>query len=211
MRLLTAAIGKAEADKVREEVLSGKCQLVIGTQSLLSEKLKFHNLGMLVIDEEQRFGVEHKEKLKTIASGVDILTLTATPIPRTLRMATTALKDMTMLQSPPPNRKAVEVYIHKEDYDIAADAIERELNRGGQCFVVVPFIKNMEEVEGQLISRLRNMRLVKAHGRMSVAKFDRSISQFLNKDADVLLATTVVENGIDMPNVNTIVVLGSNQ
>jgi len=195
--------------ELRQQIADGTVHIIVGTQSLLSNQLKFHDLGLLVIDEEQRFGVKQKEKLKLICSGVDVLTLSATPIPRTLQMSLSGIRDTSTIRSPPPMRKPTITYVQEFSESLVQKAIQDELDRGGQCYYVVPRISMLTEAE-ELIQRLfPDIRLVQAHGRMHRNGAEENVAAFAEGHYDVLLATTVIENGVDIPSVNTIVVQNS--
>ena len=195
--------------ELRHKIAEGTVQVIVGTQSLLSNELKFHDLGLLVIDEEQRFGVKQKEKLKLICSGVDVLTLSATPIPRTLQMSLSGIRDTSTIRSPPPMRKPTITYVQEFSEALVQKAIQDELIRGGQCYYVVPRISMLPEAE-ELIKRLfPTIRLVQAHGRMHRNGAEDNVAAFAEGLYDILLATTVIENGVDIPTVNTIIVQNS--
>jgi len=191
--------------QIRDELSNGSMQLVIGTHALLGKSLKFKNLGLLVIDEEQRFGVQQKERLKVICNGIDVLTLTATPIPRTLQMSLSGIRETSIIRSPPPMRKPIITQIAPYQESIIYDAIKLELERGGQCFYVVPRISQIEEASETIKRLFPNIRLVQAHGRMQ-KRAEENVAFFTEEKADILLATTVIENGVDIPTVNTIIV-----
>jgi transcription-repair coupling factor (superfamily II helicase) len=169
----------------------------------------FNNLGLLVIDEEQRFGVAHKEKLKAASGGTDVLTLSATPIPRTLQMSLTGLRDFSLMNSPPAGRKAVNVTVCRDQDAVLVDAIAFELARDGQVFIVVPFVADVDPTCSRLQQLMPDVSIIDAHGRHD--DLEDRIDQFSRREADVLVCTTVIENGIDLPNVNTIVVLSANR
>lgn len=201
--------GGGKSQSVKDELKSGECQVVVGTHALLSPSVSFDNLGLLIIDEEQRFGVHHKEKLKALSSGTDVLTLSATPIPRTLQMSLSGLRDMSLMNSPPKGRKEVVTKVGRlGDAELVA-AIKAEVERGGQVFVVCPLIEQVltefDRLEDLLASTLAPNRICMAHGRME--DLEQRIDQFATRKFDVLVATTVIESGIDMPNVNTMIVL----
>lgn len=181
----------------------------MGTTAVLQSSVKIKKIGLLVIDEEQRFGVGQKEHLKAISSGVDVLTLSATPIPRTLQMAMSGLKDFSQMNSPPKGRKEVQVYVGATDYAVLKKAIEAEVNRGGQVFVVVPFISEITPVHEKIREVLPQITVLEAHGQL--ASLEERILAFTQRQGDVLLSTAVIENGIDMPNVNTIIVLNADK
>jgi len=167
--------------------------------------VQFGNLGLLVIDEEQRFGVAQKEKLKAAAEGIDILTLSATPIPRTLQLASSGLKDLSIMSAAPEGRLEVKVSVGFDNDVVITKAITDEISRGGQVFVVVPFVRDIDPAKARLLSLLPNVKVIEAHGQHD--DLETRIEAFTARRGDVLLATTVIENGIDMPNVNTIIVL----
>lgn len=205
IQLLRGGGTSSSSREIKDSLVDGTCQVVIGTHALLSPNISFNNLGLLIIDEEQRFGVHHKEKLKALTTGTDVLTLSATPIPRTLQMSLSGMRDMSLLNSPPPGRKEV---ITKagvlSDTDILG-AIEREIARGGQVFVVCPFITQVNE-EFERLERIlpSHITMSKAHSQMD--NLEEVIDDFLAGAYKLLIATTVIENGIDIPNVNTIIV-----
>lgn len=187
-------IGKKDAmAKVRKELATGVCQVTVGTHALLYGDWGFQNLGLVVIDEEQRFGVAHKEKLKQIATGVDVLTLSATPIPRTMQMSLANLKDFTLLQSPPKGRKEVKVTMLKEDDGVMVGAIEREMLRNGQTFIVVPFIKDQEDLESKLKDLIPDVKVLTVNGRQKPDLFDSRIQSFVNREVKYnLLASYLI-------------------
>ena len=193
----------------REQVASGEAQIIVGTHAILSNSVTFKDLGLLVVDEEQRFGVNQKEKLKLIHSGIDVLTLSATPIPRTLQMSLSGLRDTSTLRSPPPMRKATITYVQDYNENLIQYAIETELERGGQVYFVVPRIAQLTKAEETIIRLVPNARVVQAHGKMSRNGAEENVAKFAEGEYDVLLATTVIENGVDIPSVNTIVVSNS--
>ncbi len=195
-------VGKA----LREQISNGDINVIVGTHALLSSGLKYKDLGLLVVDEEQRFGVKQKERLKIICNGVDVLTLSATPIPRTLQMSLSGIRDTSTIRSPPPMRKATITYVQEYNKDAIRNAISLELERGGQCFYVVPRIAQLEEAEKDLIDLFPDIRIIQAHGRMPRGGAEENVAAFAEGEYDVLLATTVIENGVDIPSVNTIII-----
>lgn len=201
--------GGGQGKDVKAALADGRCQIVVGTHALLQNSVKFDNLGLLIVDEEQRFGVDQKEKLKAAASGVDVLTLSATPIPRTLQMSLTGLRDFSLVMTPPKGRKEVQVQVGHKDNGTIVKAIEAEVERDGQAFVVVPFVANVSTTAAQIKTLIPDITCVEAHGRH--ADLEERIDVFSSGRAQVLVATTVVENGIDMPNVNTIIVLDADR
>jgi len=192
--------------EAREAIASGEWKVIVGTHALLGKDIDFQNLGLLVIDEEQRFGVKQKERLKLICSGVDVLTMSATPIPRTLQMSLSGIRDTSQLMSPPPMRKATITTISKLEDDIIVEAITTELARGGQCFYVVPRISMMEEAQERIVRLFPGISIIQAHGRMGRNLAEQHVALFAEGKFQLLLATTVIENGVDIPTVNTIII-----
>jgi transcription-repair coupling factor (superfamily II helicase) len=187
-----------------ERLASGAIDIVIGTHRLASQDVRFHNLGLLVIDEEQRFGVEVKERLKTIRSTVDVMTLSATPIPRTLHMALTGIRDISNLETPPEDRIAVETRVTRWSHELIRRAVLRELNRGGQVFFVHNRVNDIEAVAERLKYIVPETSIAIGHGQMPEGELEQVMVDFVNQQFDVLLATTIVESGLDIPNANTI-------
>ncbi|MDP2941434.1 MAG: transcription-repair coupling factor [Candidatus Omnitrophota bacterium] len=185
---------------------SGSCDIVIGTHRLLSDDVIFKNLGLVIIDEEQRFGVRHKEKLKKMRLSCDVLTLSATPIPRTLYMSLMGARDMSVINTPPQNRLPIKTIVVEYDLELVRQAIEREVKRNGQVFYLHNRIQDIEKVKARLEQALpREVRLAAAHGQMRPKALERVMLDFLNKKIDCLVCTMIIESGIDMPNVNTII------
>lgn len=195
-----------ENAKTREGLEKGTVDIVIGTHALLSDKIKFKNLGFLIIDEEQRFGVKQKEKLKEISGGIHLLTLSATPIPRTLQMSMTGIRDLSLITTPPVDRLNINTYVMTFDELVLREAINRELNRDGKVIVVVPRISDIPQIEAKLSNALKNVKYNIAHGQMSGTMLDNIINDFYDNKFQVLIATTIVENGLDIPKANTIIV-----
>eukprot|EP00535_Pseudo-nitzschia_heimii_P007971 CAMPEP_0197177938 /NCGR_PEP_ID=MMETSP1423-20130617/3368_1 /TAXON_ID=476441 /ORGANISM="Pseudo-nitzschia heimii, Strain UNC1101" /LENGTH=1146 /DNA_ID=CAMNT_0042627565 /DNA_START=145 /DNA_END=3585 /DNA_ORIENTATION=+ len=194
---------------LRKGIKDGEYDIIIGTHALLSKSLEFKDLGLLVVDEEQRFGVKQKERLKLICDGIDVLTLSATPIPRTLQMSLSGIRDTSTIRSPPPMRKATKTFVKSFDIDIIKEAIGIELARNGQCYYVVPRIAMLAEAEERILECFPNIKVLQAHGRMGRNKAEDNVSKFAEGGVDVLLATTVIENGVDIPSVNTIIIQDS--
>lgn len=188
------------------DIASGKCDLVVGTHRLLSKDVKFKNLGLLVVDEEQRFGVTHKEHIKELAQGVDVLTLSATPIPRTLNMAMSGIRDMSMIEEPPENRLPVQTFVMEHDWNIIADAIRRELQRGGQVYYLHNRVDDIERTAKQLQNLLEDVTVGVAHGKMDKAMLASVMESMANGETQILVCTTIIETGIDIPNVNTLII-----
>ena len=201
-RLVTAK----EANSTRDRLTDGTVDIVIGTHAILSKSVKFKRLGLVIVDEEQRFGVNHKEALKQLRANVHILTLTATPIPRTLQMAMSGLRELSTIQTPPVDRLAVRTYVMEWDDMVMREALLREHHRGGQSFIVVPRIADMADVEEWLRNTVPEVRFVSAHGQMSPTEVEERMSSFYEKKYEVLLSTTIVESGLDIPSANTIII-----
>ena len=199
-RLVTAS----EAKLTKEEMEKGTVDVVVGTHALLSKNIKFKRLGLLIIDEEQHFGVTHKEQLKKLKSDVHVLTLTATPIPRTLQMALTGVKEMSLIATPPVDRLAVRTFVMPFDHVVVREAIQRERFRGGQCFYVCPRLADIDKVARELDELVPDAKIAVAHGRMSAKELEDVMTAFSEKAFDILLATNIVESGLDLPSVNTI-------
>ncbi len=195
-----------EQSEVLTRAINGKVDILIGTHRLLSEDVSLPNLGLLVIDEEQRFGVKHKEHFKKLRAQVDILTLTATPIPRTLYMSLSGVRDISMIQTPPEERLPVITHVSSFDNKLARQAILRELDRGGQVFVIHNRIRTIETLRERLEELVPEASIIVGHGQMSGKQLEGVISEFSKGKYDILLATSIIENGIDMPNVNTLIV-----
>lgn len=206
--LLRGGMGKNTkvGREIREQIANGDIDVIVGTHALLSTGMKFKDLGLLVVDEEQRFGVKQKERLKLISNGIDVLTLSATPIPRTLQMSLSGIRDTSTIRSPPPMRKSTITYVQEFDKMLVREALLREFERGGQCFYVVPRIAQLEEAEKVMLELFPDIRIIQAHGRMPRGKAEDNVAAFAEGNYDVLLATTVIENGVDIPSVNTIII-----
>lgn len=189
-----------------QKVTEGKVDILIGTHAVLSDKLEFHDLGLLVIDEEHRFGVAHKEKLKVLKTGIDVLTMTATPIPRTLQLSFLGIRDLSLIQTAPPRRQAIKTYIIKEDDLTLKSAIEKELSRGGQVYYVHNRVHDIEEHEIYLKKLVPKARVSVTHGQMNERELEKRINDFYDHKSDILLATTIIESGIDIPNANTMII-----
>ena len=203
---LSRLVPAAEAKKTREGLTDGNIDIVIGTHALLSKSIDFQRLGLIIVDEEQRFGVTHKERLKAMKSDVHVLTLTATPIPRTLQMAMTGLRELSVIQTPPVDRLAVRTYVMPWDPVPLREALMREHYRGGQSFIVVPRIADLSEIQEFLKEYAPEITYVVAHGQMPPAQVEERMSAFYDKKYDVLLATTIVESGLDIPSANTLII-----
>mgnify|MGYP001163281468 CR=1 FL=1 len=189
----------------------GSVDVVIGTHRLLSGDVRFKDLGLLVIDEEQRFGVQHKEAIKKLRANVDVLTLSATPIPRTLHMSLLGIRDMSLIAEPPDDRYPVQTYVVEEDDYIIAEAIERELDRGGQVFVVYNRVNGVYKIAEKIDRLVPGKRIAVGHGRMNESKLEDVMMGFVAGEYDILVATTIIENGIDIPNANTVIIIDADK
>jgi transcription-repair coupling factor (superfamily II helicase) len=203
---LSRLVPAAEAKSTREGIEKGTVDIVIGTHALLSKSIKFKKLGLVIVDEEQHFGVAHKEKLKALKEDVHVLTLTATPIPRTLQMAMSGLRELSVIQTPPVDRLAVRTYVAPWDAVVMREALLREHYRGGQSFLVAPRIADLPDLEKWLAEEVPEVKAVTAHGQMSPTEVEERMSAFYDKKYDVLLSTTIVESGLDIPSANTLIV-----
>ena len=203
---LSRLVSAKEMKETREGLQSGQVDIVVGTHAILSKQTKFKELGLVIVDEEQRFGVTHKEKLKQLRADVHMLTLTATPIPRTLKMAMTGLRELSTIQTPPVDRLAVRTYVMEWDDMVMREALLREHHRGGQSFIVVPRISDMEQISDWLHENVPEVKFVAAHGQMSAGEIEERMSAFYEGKYEVLLATTIVESGLDLPSANTIII-----
>ena len=203
---LSRARSSADTKKVLENIKEGKTDIVIGTHKLTGKDVKFKDLGLLIIDEEQKFGVAVKEKLRQFKVNVDTLTMTATPIPRTLQFSIMGARDLSMIQTPPPNRYPIHTEIHNFDAEVIKDAVGFELSRNGQVFFITNRISGMDELARLVKRHVPDARVCIGHGQMEPAMLEKTLYEFINHDYDVLIATSIVENGIDIPNVNTIII-----
>ncbi|MBK8441695.1 MAG: transcription-repair coupling factor [Rhodobacter sp.] len=206
VRTLSRFVSAADANRTRAELAEGKVDIVVGTHALLAKAISFKNLGLLVIDEEQHFGVTHKERLKEMRSEVHVLTLTATPIPRTLQLSLTGVRDLSIIATPPVDRLAIRTYVSEFDTITIREALLRERFRGGQSFYVVPRIADLPDIEDFLKTHVPEVTYVIAHGQLAAGDLDERMNQFYDGKYDVLLATTIVESGLDIPTANTMIV-----
>lgn len=206
IKMLSRFCTLKEIKQTLEEMKSGMADIVIGTHRLLSKDIDFKNLGLLIIDEEQRFGVKHKEQIKQMKKNVDVLTLTATPIPRTLHMSLVGLRDISLLEEPPVDRMPIQTYVMEYDIEFVKEAINRELNRNGQVYYVYNRVNTIEDITYQLRSVLPGARIEFAHGKMNERELENIMHSFIKKEIDVLVSTTIIETGLDIPNVNTIII-----
>ena len=208
---LSRLVPSAEAKKTREGLTDGSIDIVIGTHALLAKSIEFKRLGLVIVDEEQHFGVVHKERLKAMKADVHVLTLTATPIPRTLQMAMSGLRDLSVIQTPPIDRLAVRTYVMPWDPVVLREALLREHFRGGQSFFVAPRIADLPAIEEFLREAIPEIKFVTAHGQMPPTQVEERMSAFYDKQYDVLLSTTIVESGLDIPSANTLIIHRADQ
>jgi transcription-repair coupling factor (superfamily II helicase) len=203
---LSRLVPAAEAKATREGVKAGKIDILIGTHAVLAKAVEFRNLGLVIVDEEQRFGVTHKERLKALRADVHVLTLTATPIPRTLQMAMSGLRELSVIQTPPVDRLAVRTYVMPWDPVVVREALLREHYRGGQTFFVVPRIADLPDIEQYLREEVPEVRAITAHGQMAPTEIEERMSAFYDRKYEVLLSTTIIESGLDIPSANTLII-----
>lgn len=206
VRQLSRLVKPADAKLIHQEIANGEAHIVIATHAVLSEKVKFNDLGIVIVDEEQHFGVKQKEKLKKLKPHVHILTLTATPIPRTLQLALTGVRELSLISTPPVDRLSVKTFIMPFDGVVVREAFLREYHRGGQSFFVVPRIDDLKSAEANLKQLLPDFKIAVAHGQLAPAELENIIADVCERKYDILLATNIVESGIDMPWVNTIII-----
>jgi transcription-repair coupling factor (superfamily II helicase) len=203
---LSRLVPAAEAKATKEGMADGQIDIVVGTHALLAKSIDFARLGLVIVDEEQRFGVVHKERLKALKSDVHVLTLTATPIPRTLQMALSGLRELSIIKTPPVDRLAVRTYVMPWDPVVLREALLREHHRGGQSFFVTPRIADLPDIEDFLRKSVPEIKYVVAHGQMAAGEVEERMSAFYDRKYDVLISTTIVESGLDIPNANTLII-----
>jgi len=208
-------LSRFRSNKQKKEIIKlvekGQIDILIGTHRMLSKDVKFKDLGLLVIDEEQRFGVRHKTKIKMLRKNVDVLTLSATPIPRTLHLSLIGARDMSIIEEPPEERYPVQTYVLEQDDEIIKNAIESEMDRGGQAFVVYNRVKDIDRIAERLRNIIPDAEIAVGHGKMDESQLENIIIDFIEQRIDVLVCTTIIETGIDMPNANTIIVLDADK
>ena len=207
--LLNRFTSVKETNRIIKGLKEGTIDIVVGTHKLLNPEISYKNLGLLIIDEEQRFGVSQKEKIKKIKNDVNVLTLSATPIPRTLKMAMSGLRDLSIIDTPPVNRYPVQTYVIEENDMIIKDAIYKELTRGGQVFLLYNKVQSIEDVRTKIKNLVPEARIVVAHGKMNKYELEDVVTDFVDGKYDIMICTTIIETGIDIPNVNTLIVLDS--
>ena len=206
IRMLSRFCTPKEVRQIQEGLKKGSIDIVIGTHKVLSKSVQFKNLGLLIIDEEQRFGVKQKEKIKQMKKDVDVLALSATPIPRTLHMSLAGIRDMSVLEMPPVDRRAVQTYVLEYNEELVREAIEREIARGGQVFYVYNRIGGIEDMAMEVQKLVPGARVEYAHGQMGERQLEKIMFSFINKEIDVLVSTTIIETGLDISNANTIII-----
>ena len=209
--LLNRFTSPKEVKRIIEGLSNGTIDLVFGTHRLLSDDVKPRNLGLLIIDEEQRFGVQHKEKIKKYKTNVDVLTLTATPIPRTLQMSLVGIRSLSLIETPPINRYPVQTYVIEENNQILKDAVYKELSRNGQVFILYNKVESIEEEKYKIQNLVPEARIITAHGQMNKNDLENRIYDFINHQYDILVCTTIIETGIDIPNVNTLIIMDADR
>ena len=209
--LLNRFTSSKDTKKIVEELKEGKIDILFGTHRLLSDDIRPSKLGLLIIDEEQRFGVTHKEKIKEYKENVDVLTLTATPIPRTLQMSMSGLRSLSLIETPPVDRYPIQTYVMEENIHIIKDAVYKELSRGGQVFILYNKVEDIELKKIELERILPETKIIYAHGQMNKLELENKMIDFIEHKYDILLCTTIIETGIDIPNVNTIIILNADR
>ena len=209
--LLNRHVSAREVHRILDDLKTGKIDILFGTHRILSNDIICKNLGMLVVDEEQRFGVTHKEKIKQMKSDVNVLTLSATPIPRTLKMAMSGLRDLSVIDTPPVNRYPVQTYVAVEDDFLIKDAIYKELARNGQVFILYNRVESIENFMHHINELVPDAKINFAHGKMEKYELDKIMTSFINNEFDILICTTIIESGIDIPNVNTLIIHDSDR
>jgi len=209
IKQLSRFVNLKESNDTREGILSGTVDIVIGTHALISAKVKFKKLGLVIVDEEQHFGVQHKEKLKQLKSTIHVLTLSATPIPRTLQLSLSGIRELSIIETPPVDRLAIRTYVTEFDTVVVREALLRETYRGGQSFFVVPRVSDIPEIEEFLKTEVPEVNYTVAHGQLPPADLDKKMNAFYDGQYNVLVATSIVESGIDVPTANTIIVFRS--
>ncbi|PTX55241.1 transcription-repair coupling factor [Melghirimyces profundicolus] len=211
IRVLSRFRSRKEQKVTIQEVKNGTVDIVIGTHRLLSKDVQFKDLGLLIVDEEQRFGVKHKEKIKQLKSNVDVLTLTATPIPRTLHMSMMGVRDLSVIETPPENRFPVQTYVLEYSAALVREAIEREMARGGQVYFLYNQVHNIDKMADQIRMLVPDARIAVAHGQMAESQLEKVMLDFLDGEYDVLVSTTIIETGVDIPNVNTLIIYNADK
>ncbi len=209
MDYLSRARTSAQTRQILKELAEGQINILIGTHKLIGASVKWHDLGLLIIDEEQKFGVAVKEKLRTLKTNIDTLTMSATPIPRTLQFSLMGARDLSVIQTPPPNRRPIQTEVHPFSHEVIADAVNFEMSRNGQVYIVTNRIAALTHLQHLVEQYVPDARVATGHGQMPPSQLEQIITDFINYDYDVLISTTIVENGIDIPNANTIIIDGA--
>lgn len=209
--LMNRFVSHKDQKKVLDRLKEGKVDLLIGTHRILSDDVKFKNLGLLIIDEEQRFGVKHKEKIKEYKTNIDVLTLSATPIPRTLQMSMTGVRSLSLIETPPTNRYPIQTYVLEENKQVIKDAIYKEMSRNGQVFLLYNSIEDMDAKAREINTLIPESKIVCAHGRMDKKELEDVMIRFMEREYDILLCTTIIETGIDIPSVNTLIIIDADR
>ena len=209
--LLNRYTSQRRVSEICHKLEEGKIDLVIGTHKLLNPKIRFKDLGLLVIDEEQRFGVTHKERIKEYKANIDVLTLSATPIPRTLQMSLVGIRDLALIETPPASRYPVQTYVVEESNALIRDAIYKEMSRNGQIFILYNRVEHIEEKRIELMKLIPEADIRIAHGQMSKEEIEDVMNSFIKNEFDILLCTTIIETGIDIPNVNTLIIFDADR
>ncbi len=208
--LLNRFVTGNKKNQVIDNVKNGKVDVLIGTHRLLSNDVVFKDLGLLIVDEEQRFGVKHKEKIKQFKNNVDVLTLSATPIPRTLQMSMSGIRSLSLIETPPVDRYPIQTYVLAENKQVIKDAIYKEISRKGQVFILYNKVKDMDLKVKEIKELVPEARVISAHGQMNKSELEEIMIKFINRDYDVLVCTTIIETGIDIPTVNTLIIIDAN-
>ena len=209
--LLNRFTSKKDQDSILERLENGKIDILFGTHRILSDDVKFKDLGLLIVDEEQRFGVTHKEKIKQYKSNIDVLTLSATPIPRTLQMSMSGVRSLALIETPPSHRLPIQTYVLGENKNVIKDAIYKELSRNGQVFILYNYVDNIEDKMNEINRLVPEARMEYAHGKMTKVELEDKMQGFIDYKYDVLVCTTIIETGIDIPNVNTLIIMDADK
>lgn len=209
--LLTRECSVQQTGEILKSLKEGKTDVIVGTHKLLSKNVEFQDLGLLVLDEEQKFGVEHKEKIKNLKKNVNVLTLSATPIPRTLNMALSGLRDISVLETPPARRLPIDTYVTEYSDTLVKDALEREIRRGGQAYILFNRVEKIASFAAHIQTLVPEAQIRIAHGQMDERELEKNVTDFYDAKADILVCTTIIENGIDLPNANTLIVIDSDK
>lgn len=207
IEILNRFVTPKKTKEILQDLTQGKIDLLIGTHRILSKDIVFKDLGLLVIDEEQRFGVKHKERIKSFKNNIDVLTLSATPIPRTLQMSMMGIRNLSLIETPPVNRYPVQTYVLEENNSIIKDAVYKEMARNGQVFILYNYVSDIERKKHELEKLMPDVKVEFAHGRMNKLEIEDVMMRFVNKEFDVLLCTTIIETGIDIPSANTLIII----